>query len=227
MNNQKKILIVDDEAINLEFFDVTLSKLGFMVERAQDGKEALEKVKRFFPDLILLDNIMPRMTGWELTKILKSDAKYRDIPIIMFSALDDVKDKVEGFNLGVDDYITKPFNFSEVLARIRVVLRNRELYAQVAIRESRLALAEALSVDMKCDLSNIEKSMDELDEAITAMSSKSEADGVSKKSRKVRKYVAELDARIEKTIGEWEHLKKNEIGLSLLETSIRERPPQE
>ena len=61
MNNQKRILIVDDETINLDFFDVMLSKLGFVVEKAKDGVEGLEKVKRFTPDLILLDNIMPRM----------------------------------------------------------------------------------------------------------------------------------------------------------------------
>jgi len=228
MNTNKKILIVDDETINLDFFDVMLSKLGFAVEKAADGKEALEKVKRFFPDLILLDNIMPNMTGWEVTKILKNDPKYKEIPIIMFSALDDVKDKVEGFELGVDDYITKPFNFSEVLARIRAVLRNRELYAQIVVRESRLSLAEELSADIKNNLLDFVKSIDELDSAINSLSLKKEDEAqekllqaVSDKSKKVRKHVAELDARIEKTIAEWDKLKKREIVLSMLETQIR------
>jgi DNA-binding response OmpR family regulator len=228
MNTNKKILIVDDETINLDFFDVMLSKLGFAVEKAADGKEALEKVKRFFPDLILLDNIMPNMTGWEVTKILKNDPKYKEIPIIMFSALDDVKDKVEGFELGVDDYITKPFNFSEVLARIRAVLRNRELYAQIVVRESRLSLAEELSADIKSNLLDFVKSIDELDSAINSLSQKKEDEAqekllqaVSDKSKKVRKHVAELDARIEKTIAEWDKLKKREIVLSMLETQIR------
>jgi len=236
MNTQKKILIVDDESINLDFFDVMLSKLGFSVEKAVDGIEALEKVKRFFPDLILLDNIMPRMSGWELTKILKNDAKYKEIPIVMFSALDDVKDKVEGFELGVDDYITKPYNFSEVLARIRAVLRNRELYAQIAVRESRLSLAEELSTDMKRNLMDFVRNLDELDEVMTTMSPKGEGGtehnskllhAVSEKSKKIRKQVAELDARIEKTIAEWENLKKNEIGLPLLESQIRKNMIQE
>ena len=229
MNTQKKILIVDDETINLDFFDVMLSKLGFSVEKAVNGIEALEKVKRFYPDLILLDNIMPRMSGWELTKILKNDPKYREIPIVMFSALDDVKDKVEGFELGVDDYITKPYNFSEVLARIRAVLRNRELYAQIVARESRLSLAEELSADIKHNLSGFVKSLDDLDAVIAAMSSggKDEAHAVSEKSRMVRKHVAELDARIEKTIAEWEKLKKKEIGLNMLESQIRQNPVQE
>ena len=238
MNNQTKILIVDDETINLDFFDVMLSKLGFKVEKAKDGIEGLEKTKRFFPDIILLDNIMPRMSGWELTRILKNDAKYKDIPIVMFSDLNDVKDKVAGFELGVDDYITKPFNFSEVLARIRAVLRNRELYAQIVVRESRLSLAEELSADIKQNLLDFVTTIDELEAVIATISSQSEAEAnvknkvkllqeVSEKSRKVRKHVAELDARIEKTSVEWEHLKKDEIGLPLLETRIRENPAQE
>jgi DNA-binding response OmpR family regulator len=228
MNTNKKILIVDDETINLDFFEVMLSKLGFSVEKATDGKEALDKVKRFLPDLVLLDNIMPTMTGWEVTKIMKNDPKYRDIPIIMFSALDDVKDKIEGFELGVDDYITKPYNFSEVLARIRAVLRNRELYAQIVVRESRLSLAEELSSDIKNNLMNFVKSIDELDSAINSLSLKKEDKeqeklfkAVSDKSKKVRKHVAELDARIEKTIAEWDRLKKSEIVLSMLEDRIR------
>lgn len=140
-----KILIVDDEQINLDFFEVMLTKLGFEVEKAHDGEQALDAVRDHNPDLIVLDNIMPRLTGWEVTKILKQDeeyAEFRAIPIIMFSAMDDVKDKIEGFELGIEDYITKPFNFSEVLARIKAVLRNRELGQQVVQRERRLELVE-------------------------------------------------------------------------------------
>ncbi|GHV61626.1 hypothetical protein AGMMS49587_06260 [Spirochaetia bacterium] len=230
MNTRKKILIVDDEQLNLEFFEVMLSKLGFIVEKAEDGLEALEKVKRFSPDLILLDNIMPRMSGWEVTKTLKGDPKYRDIPIIMFSALDDVKDKVEGFELGVEDYITKPFNFSEVLARIRVVLRNRELFTQIAVRESRLDLAEELNEDIKNSLANFVSSIDDLDSAI-AQADKDTlprlAGLITEKTQEVRKHIAELDARLEKTVTEWEDLKKNEIGLSVLEKESRSFPRQE
>ncbi|MDR1900826.1 MAG: response regulator [Treponema sp.] len=231
MNNRKKILVVDDEAINLDFFEVMLSKLGFIVEKANDGLEALEIVKEFLPDLIILDNIMPRMSGWEFTKILKKDTEYSGIPIIMLSALDDVKDKVEGFELGVDDYITKPFNFSEVLARIRAVLRNRELFAQIAVRESRLSLAEELSADMKSNLIDFMKSIDELDAAIVLVSRNKEIredeslskllETISVKTLVVRKHISNLDARIEKTILEWEDLKKNEIGLPVLESQIR------
>jgi DNA-binding response OmpR family regulator len=237
MNSRKKILIVDDEQINLEFFEVMLSKLGFVVENANDGVEALEKVKTFLPDLILLDNIMPKMSGWEVTKTLKNDPQLSGIPIIMFSALDDVKDKVAGFELGIDDYITKPFNFSEVLARIRAVLRNRELFAQIAVRESRLILAEDLNRDMKDNLADFVKSMDELDSAIALVSKSKETIDentlprllkmITEKTKTVREHVAGLDARIEKTIKEWDALKRNEIGLTVLESRIHSFSHQE
>jgi CheY-like chemotaxis protein len=148
MDTKKRILLVDDEQINLEFFEVMLTKLGFLVEKADNGYDALEMVKRWKPDLIILDNVMPRLSGWEVTKILKTSEEYRDhadIPIIMFSAMDDVKDKVEGLEMGADDYITKPFNFSEVLARIRAVLRTRELIRQIEHREARIRVSEEIA----------------------------------------------------------------------------------
>ncbi|ADN02928.1 response regulator transcription factor [Spirochaeta thermophila] len=145
---KKKILIVDDEEINLEFFEIMLSKLGFEVYKARDGEEALLVMKEQRPDLVLLDNIMPKLSGWEVTRIVKQEPDYRDvahIPIVMFSAMDDVRDKIEGFELGVEDYITKPFNFSEVLARINSVLRHQDMARQLVQRERRLAVLESLN----------------------------------------------------------------------------------
>ncbi len=147
-----KILIVDDEPMNLDFFDLMLSKLGFDITSAGNGVEALEKVKEVHPDLILLDNVMPKMSGWQVTKVLKNDdeyRKYRDIPIIMFSAMDDVQDKIEGFELGVEDYITKPFNFSEVIARIRAVLKNREVYRTMLRKDASMRFGKTLSDSVK------------------------------------------------------------------------------
>jgi len=237
MNTQNKILVVDDDPINRDFFQLMLSKLGFTVEESSDGIDALGKLKKFHPDLILLDNIMPRMTGFELTKALKEDPKYREIPIIMFSALDDVQDKLTSFELGVDDYITKPFNFSEVLARIKAALRNRELFAQIVVRESRLILAEALNRDMKQTLSDFVKNLDNLDSAVALLSADGEPPNreslkklngdIQEKTQKIRMHIAELDARIDKTISEWDALKKNEIGLSTLEVQIRKFLHQE
>lgn len=143
-----KILIVDDEPTNVEIFDLMLSKFGFRTETSADGREALDKLRSFRPALILLDNMMPRMTGWEVTRSIKHDeafAELSDVSIIMLSAADDVEDKVQGLELGVDDYITKPFNFTEVLARIRAVLHRRHLQEQVTRREHRIGVIESLN----------------------------------------------------------------------------------
>jgi len=234
MNTQKKILIADDESVNLDFFEVMLSKLGFVVEKCDNGPDVLEKTKKFRPDLIILDNIMPGMSGREITKKLKNDPNYKDISIIMLSALDDVKDKVAGFEAGVDDYITKPFNFTEVLARINANLRNRALFDQIKVRETRLALAEELNRHLKENLSVFIGSINELDNAIaTICENTSNGENISKetlinhvkpvseKILSVRKHIAALDARIEQTINEWDNLKKDEIGLPVLENQIR------
>ena len=240
MNIQKKILIADDESINLDFFDVMLSKLGYVVEKCDNGLDVLEKVKQFNPDLIILDNIMPGMSGREITKNLKNDPNYKNISIIMLSALDDVKEKVAGLDAGVDDYITKPFNFTEVLARINAVLRNRALFDQIKVRETRLALAEELNQDLKENLSIFVKSVNELDKAISVICQNTVTEEnfnketvinnfkpISEKIHSVRKHIAALDARIEKTINEWDNLKKDEIGLPVLESHIRKFLHQE
>jgi len=231
MDSRKKILIVDDEQINLEFFDVMLSKLGFVVDKAENGLEALEKVRKFNPDIIILDNIMPKMSGWEVTKTLKNDVEYKDfkdIPIIMFSAMDDVKDKVEGFELGVDDYITKPYNFSEVLARIRAVLRNRELFAQIAARESRLDLIEKLNEEMYSVVSSFSVAVNQVAEAAEKAMDASNPkalevlmDLIRTKTASARKKIAELDARVERTSAEGDKIKKKEIELKILEDQFR------
>ena len=87
MKNKAKILIVDDEPINLEFFDVMLSRLGFIVEKAEDGEEALEKVQECEPDLIILDMTMPKMNGYEVIGRLKEDVMTKDIPILVLTGL--------------------------------------------------------------------------------------------------------------------------------------------
>jgi DNA-binding response OmpR family regulator len=215
MKPRDKLLIVDDEPINLEFFDVMLSKLGFEVAKAENGEEALELVLSFQPDLILLDNIMPGLTGWEVTKKLKNEEAYaecREIPVIMFSAMDSVEDKIEGFELGVDDYITKPFNFSEVLARIRAVLRSRELRKQISRREKRIAVIESLNNSLLFFTRHVRKPVTEILDKIKA------ADPSSEKQMKsllefVRKEQQEIIAALGGLEGEVEELKSQETRL--------------
>lgn len=225
-----RILIVDDERINLDFFDVMLSKLGFEVEKAADGEEALEKIVECNPDLIILDNIMPKLTGWEVTRKLKTEKvyrKFRGTPIIMFSAMNEVQDKIEGLELGVDDYITKPFNFSEVLARIRVVLRNRELARQVSRRERRLAVVESLNNSLVFFTRHVRKPISEL------LSGAADVDpddtrGVKtflrEARREAREILATLDG-LEDKIQELEtkgaRLKKGDLSLDELEAKYR------
>lgn len=166
MSNKIKILIVDDERINLEFFEIMLTNLGFDVVKAMDGEEALERVVDENPGLIILDTVMPKLSGWKVTKLLKTSdeyASYRDIPIIMFSAVDDVKDRVEGYELGVEDYIAKPFNFSEVLARIRAVLRHRMLSLRIADQSDKLDLAKTLSLSYSTFVEELKKHLQGLD----------------------------------------------------------------
>jgi DNA-binding response OmpR family regulator len=220
---QQKILIIDDENINLEFFDLMLEKLGFSVELARNGKEGLEKVAEFRPNLIILDNIMPKMSGWEVTKTLKSDPEFRNIPIIMLSALDDVKDKVDSFELGVEDYITKPFNFSEVLARIRVALRNRELFAQISLGESRLRLAKSLSAELKTCMADFVKSLDEIDATIARIGNEINRDTfnalldlIRDKTQGARNRVSTLNERIERANLQQENRQGNEVGQTVL-----------
>jgi len=220
METRKKILIVDDEQINVEFFDLMLSKLGFVVEKASNGREALDKVKEFSPDLVMLDNIMPKMSGWEVTRILKSDPEYSawsEVPIVMFSAMDDVKDKIEGFELGVDDYITKPFNFSEVLARIRAVLRHHELIDQLKKRESRIELQEELNQKLLAYVEMVTEKYSAVCEltAEDASTSFSADFAVCQlEYEKLRKRIAELQE-------EATRLKSGEIAVTSLENELR------
>jgi DNA-binding response OmpR family regulator len=227
MESKKRILIVDDEPINLEFFDVMLTKLGFIVGKAENGEEALDEVKRFKPDLIILDNIMPKLSGWEVTKILKTREDFKEfleVPIIMFSAMDDVKDKVEGFELGIDDYITKPYNFSEVLARIRALLRARELVHQLENRESRIALTEKLNAGLIDFTEKLRAPVQDLQKKASGITGLS-ADGVAfmeefnKQSSAMLGRLKELENTIAELKTEENHLKQMGIEIQSLRTS--------
>ena len=230
MKPKDKILIVDDEPINLEFFDVMLSKLGFEVAKAENGEDALDLVQSFRPDLVLLDNIMPGLTGWEVTKKLKNDEKFaesRDIPVIMFSAMDSVEDKIEGFELGVDDYITKPFNFSEVLARIRAVLRSRELRSQINRREKRIAVIESLNKSLLFFTRHIRKPVSEILEKIQAADPSSERqmkgllEFVRKEQQEILAALSGLEGEIEDLKTQESRLKEGDLALKDLEEKYR------
>jgi two-component system NtrC family sensor kinase len=117
------ILIVDDNSANLGVLSDALSQAGFEVRVAKSGKMALERVKYALPDLILLDVMMPEMDGFETCRRLQANPETTQIPVIFMTALSDTANKVEGFKLGAVDYITKPFQQEEVLARVKLHLK--------------------------------------------------------------------------------------------------------
>ena len=125
--NSHSILIVDDNHNNLEVLSETLTKAGFQVAVAIDGETALEQTQYYKPELILLDVMMPGIDGYQTCQKLKTNPDTFDIPIIFMTALSDTEHKVRGFALGAVDYITKPFQREEVLARVRVQLQLRNL----------------------------------------------------------------------------------------------------
>ncbi|MDO9010694.1 MAG: phosphate regulon transcriptional regulator PhoB [Gallionella sp.] len=118
-----KILIVEDEPAIQELLVFNVNQAGFVALRAGDAEEAWQQIRDHAPDLILLDWMLPSTSGVVLAKQLRSEARTRDIPIIMLTARGDERDKVLGLESGADDYITKPFSPRELMARIRAVMR--------------------------------------------------------------------------------------------------------
>ena len=119
------ILVVEDEPAIQELLAFNVEQCGFRAIQAHNAAIAMEHVNRVLPDLILLDWMLPGITGVELARRLRADPRTRDIPIIMLTARSDERDKVLGLESGADDYMTKPFSPRELMARIRAVLRRR------------------------------------------------------------------------------------------------------
>jgi len=117
------ILVADDEESIVQLARLYLTQAGFRVLSARDGQEALEAVRRLKPDLLVLDLMLPKVDGWEVCRRLRKDSA---LPIIMLTARDEDVDKIIGLELGADDYVTKPFNPRELVARIRAVLRRAQ-----------------------------------------------------------------------------------------------------
>ena len=140
------VLVVDDTPANLRVIVDQLEEQGFRVAVAEDGEEAIRRAQRIRPDLILLDVMLPGIDGFETCRRLKADELTRDTPVVFMTALTDSADKVKGFAAGGVDYVTKPFEAQEVMARVRTHLclhamqraiaeQNRQLQREIAVRE--------------------------------------------------------------------------------------------
>ena len=125
-NHQTKVLVVDDEAAIREMIQFALEKAGMSVQAASNAHEALLNINDSRPDIILMDWMMPGVSGLELTRRLRKDSLTQDIPIIMLTAKVTEDDKVAGLEAGTDDYVIKPFSPRELLARIRAVIRRTQ-----------------------------------------------------------------------------------------------------
>jgi putative two-component system response regulator len=123
---KSKILIVDDDEKNLKLLGALLKNYGYAFETATNGIEAIEKTKKLFPDLIFLDIMMPEMDGYEACRRLKKDPDTQYIPIVMVTALADRESKIEGLKAGANDFLTKPVDSSELMVRVKNLLRVKE-----------------------------------------------------------------------------------------------------
>jgi two-component system alkaline phosphatase synthesis response regulator PhoP len=134
------ILVVDDESHIVELARIYLQQAGFRVESAADGQQALSQARHLHPALVVLDLMLPDLDGWEVCRRLRVES---DVPIIMLTARTDDVDRIVGLELGADDYVTKPFNPRELVARVRAVLRRY----QKSIRPDQAVTVGRLTVD--------------------------------------------------------------------------------
>ncbi len=139
-----RILVVEDERDIRDLIQHHLEKAGFEVRVAADGQEAFRKIQEGSPDLILLDLMLPEMDGKDLTKLLKARDQTREIPIVMLTAKSEEVDRIVGFELGADDYISKPFSPRELVLRLQAVLKRIEKKERAASRPLRI---DGLEID--------------------------------------------------------------------------------
>jgi two-component system phosphate regulon response regulator PhoB len=154
--NTKKILVVDDEAPIRMMLIQALVRSGFEVEEAADGNEALNKIADSMPDLLLLDWMMPGMTGINLVQKLRRNDVSRELPIIMLTAKVEESDRVKGLEWGVDDYVLKPFSPRELIARINAVLRRSNPAEEDGVIEQGLLRLDAGSHRVTIDSNLVE-----------------------------------------------------------------------
>jgi len=137
-----KILVVDDVPVNIQLLNTYLTAEGHEVISAGDGDKAIEVAKASKPDLILLDVMMPKMNGFDVCRYLKTDPETKFIPVIMVTALNELEDKIKGMDSGADDFLSKPFNKLELLARVRSLLRIKYLHDELQQKVEELQKAK-------------------------------------------------------------------------------------
>ena len=130
-----RIMIVDDEPINLKIFSAMISSVGYLTAAVFSGLDCLRRAEEEQPDVILLDVMMPVMNGFEVVERLKNSEKTRHIPVVMITALSEVKDRVRALDAGADDFLTKPVDKVELLARVKASLKVKSYYDEIKDRQ--------------------------------------------------------------------------------------------
>ncbi|MDH3329638.1 MAG: response regulator, partial [Desulfobulbaceae bacterium] len=140
MEKKVKLMIVDDNVDTVELLTKRFKAQGYDIAAAYDGEQALRMVRECMPDLIVLDIMMPKIDGYEVCRQLKDDESTKHIPILMLSAKSEVPEKVKGLDTGADGYLTKPFDYNELAARVRSQLARKDASIQLAQKEKLAAL---------------------------------------------------------------------------------------
>ena len=150
-DDAERILLVDDDAINIDLLRHTLDGRGYRLFVTRSGESAIEVARRVHPLLILLDIVMPGIDGYETCRRLKEDPETREVAVIFLSSLDDAKNKVRGLEVGAVDFISKPFQSDEVVARVNTHLTLERLRRQLEARNAELARELAVAKELLTD----------------------------------------------------------------------------
>ncbi len=222
MEKRRRILVASSDEVNREFFEIMFDKLGFDVELASNGEAVLDIIQADRPDIMILDSDMPYMSGFEVTKLIKKDTEYAefsDIPVIMLSDMDNPEDVIEGFNIGVEDFIRKPFSFAVVYARLKSALRNRDLASRKFHKDEVLKVLDSLNNTLDFLRQHIEVPVVNLNSVITEI----ENNGCDNKEdflSVIRDNTKQMTAAIESISEEISELEKTKDKMQDLEFDI-------
>jgi two-component system, OmpR family, response regulator MprA len=143
----QRLLVVDDEMAITNVIRLGMEHAGFAVNCAAEGYHALDMAQRLKPDLVILDVMLPDLDGFEVCRRLRENQATSNVPILMLTAKDDVKDRVQGLDLGADDYVTKPFDLAELVARVRALLRRQRRIVEAGGPGGRVLAVNDLTLD--------------------------------------------------------------------------------
>src|SRR3989454_10292736 len=146
-SRRRSVLVVDDEQRIVDFIRLGLQYEGFLVQTAPDGQAALRLISEFRPHVVVLDIMMPKLDGLAVAEAIRGN---KDTGVIILSAKDEVQDRIKGLEVGADDYLVKPFDFGELLARIRAVMRRRNPAAGPQLQVQDVAMDEATHEVRRC-----------------------------------------------------------------------------